>query len=189
MRKNSRSLLKRHWDSRLSRVIKTSFETVEREFFEHGGFVSWFARYIVFPFAIFYVVLGVLLGQNVLASLFISLLVFLYSNFVPDLDTLLTPTKDASRVRSTRFERLALLFFGPLTIYYLLSKEARPVFAGKPKEFHQLGYLLLYCLFLFLVGLVFWPPNNIRSASLAVFGGLGYASHLFVDGYIRLPKF
>lgn len=184
--KKTRRVLRSTWDSSLATLLQASFETVEREFSEHSGFVRWVGYYVIFPFSLFYVVFGLLVGQNVFDSLFVGLLVFSYSNFVPDLDSLLKPTDDRRLLRSTTSARFALLFFGPIFIYYLLSSQSSPIYSTKRKEFHHGFYLAAYAAFLFAVGFLFWN-NWLERFSIAFFGSLGYACHLFVDGFIRIP--
>lgn len=184
--KKSRRILRSTWDLHLASLLEASFETVEREFREHSGFVRWVAYYVLFPFSLFYVVFGLLVGQNVFDSLFVGLLVFSYSNFVPDLDTMLKPTEDRRLFRSTNAERFALLFFGPIFIYYLLSSQSKPIYSQSRKEFHKTSYLVAYAAFLAAVGLLFWN-NWLERFSLTFFGSLGYACHLFIDGFIRIP--
>ena len=182
--KKTRRVLKRHWDEKFSRFLRVSFKTLEREIIEHSAFMKWIVRYVLLPVSIFYVILGVFFEVNVLASLFIGFFVFLYSNFLPDFDSLLTPNTEPEKTRKSSVEKFGLLFFGPVFVYYLLSGRAQPIYCQRKKEFHSFKYLLAFCVFLFLVGLLFWG-NSVKVLSLPFFGGLGYATHLFVDGYMK----
>lgn len=180
----TRTLLRQKWDAKLALFVKTSFERFEEEISEHGHFIKWVFKYVIVPLCIFFLLAGFFFQENMMGSLFIGLLIFLYSNFVPDLDSLLTPTGNREKTRHNRFEKYGLLFAGPLFLYYLLSGEAKPVFVPKAKEFHQTRYLLFYTAFLLLVGLIFWQ-HPLKNLVLPIFGFLGYATHLFVDGYFK----
>ena len=111
-------------------------------------------------------------------------MIFIYSNFVPDLDSLLVVSKN-TREKSNALELFSLLFLGPLFVYYAISKEAKPIYVKKPKEFHNFRYLLLYSLFLLMIGLLFYD-NPLERLALPLFGALGYVTHLSVDGYFKL---
>ncbi len=144
----------------------------------------WMFRHVLLPACIFYVIAGLLFQKNVFDSLFLGLLVFVYSNFVPDWDSLLVVAANKPEGYYP-FEKLCLLFFGPLFVYYVVSEEAKPIYAKRPKEFHSLRGLLLYTTFLLIVGLVFYR-NGLEQISLPFFGCLGYATHLAVDGCLKL---
>ena len=181
--KRTRKQLKRVWDIRLAYLVNASYEKFEAEIKEHGALIKWICKNILLPASLFYVIVGLLTKTNVFDSLFLGFIIFIYSNFVPDLDSILVVSR-GKRVKENLLERFGLLFFGPLFVYYAVSGEARPIFVKKPKEFHSVNYLLLYSLFLLVVGLVFYG-NVLEQFSLPFFGAMGYAAHLAIDRSFR----
>ena len=181
--KRTRKNMKRIWDHRLASLVNATYEKFEAEIAEHDALIRWVAKNILLPVSVFYVIAGLFTKTNVYDSLFLGAIVFVYSNFVPDLDSLLVVSKDG-RATKDWVERLSLLFFGPLFVYYAISKEAKPISAEKLKEFHSTSYLVLYSLFLLLVGLVFYN-NRLEQVSLPLYGAMGYATHLAVDGSLK----
>ncbi len=183
--KKTRKQTKRIWDELLSKYVGHTFEKFSREFFEHSSALRWVAMRILLPFAIFYIVVGLLLNESVFDSLFIGLLVFVYSNFLPDLDSLIKITfTDKSSPWHLKY---SLLFFAPIYVYYAVSGTANPIYSRKPKCFHSLKVALIFSLFVALVGVIFWR-NPLERTVLPIFAFLGFATHLIVDGYIRIPQ-
>ncbi len=184
--KKTRREFKRIWDLKLANLIKATFEKFEGELSEHSTAMSWAVKHVILPASIFYVAAGLLIGKTVLDSLFLGFLVFVYSSFVPDLDSLLVVSKDKNK-KPDSLAKFALLFFGPVFVYYAISSEAKPIYVNKAKEFHSTKYLFAYGLFLLVVGLIFYA-NPVERLALPLFGLLGYMTHLSVDGFLKLPQ-
>lgn len=182
--KKTRAKFKKIWDSKLSRLVNATFEKFEAELKEHGKLMKWIFKRVLIPLSILYIVFGLLIQKNVLDSLFLGFLVFIYSGFVPDLDSLLV-VATKKRKETDILEKLGLLFLGPIFVYYAVSGESKPIHAKKPKEFHSIFYLIIYILFLLVIGIIFYG-NILERLSLPLFGGLGYATHLALDGYFKL---
>jgi hypothetical protein len=178
----SRLALKRVWDGLLARFIGHAFDKVTGEFDEHRGLLVWVAKRVLLPVCLFYVVVGLLLGRNFLGPLFAGLLVFVYSNFLPDLDSLI---KVSERNPSPWHEKYLLLLFAPVFVYYAVSGNARVIHCREPKVFHSLKSLAAYSAFMAVAGFFFWE-SPLGWSVLPVFAGLGYATHLAVDGYLHL---
>lgn len=178
--KRTKRLLRKKWDETFYDFIKARFYKFESEFAEHASLMKWVALRILAPLAIFYMLAGLLVFEVYLVgSLFLGSLFFVYSNFLPDLDSLIIVTKN-KKLSSRWFYRYSLLLFAPLFIYYAVSGHAKPIYADKPKEFHGVDSLITYIVFLFVLGFLFWR-NPIQHTILPVFGGLGYLTHLVVD--------
>jgi len=152
-------------------------EKVVEEIAEHFSFLLWTGKRIVIPLCLLYIVTGFFLNEHVLGALLTSSLVFLYANFLPDFDAFYS--KPSTR-KATWLEKRLALFFAPIVIYYLLSNKIAPFDMGSQKAFHSTNAMLEFSLFLFLAGLVLYF-SVLKAFFFAVFGLLGYATHLFVD--------
>jgi hypothetical protein len=130
--------------------------------------------------------LGFFFGNNVVDSLFLGLVIFVYSHFLPDL---LSPF----RIRNTKeknndgtlVKKYALLFLAPIFIF-LLFGDRMPAFRTA-EHFHNIKSFGAYSIFLFLLGLVFYGNipfswgRILEVFSLTIFGSIGYITHLKVD--------
>lgn len=178
--KRTKRLLRKKWDGVFSSFVRAEFLKVESEFKEHAALMRWVFLRILVPLAVFYVLAGVLLFEvYMVGSLFLGSLFFVYSNFLPDLDSLMIPTKKR-KLSSRWFEKYSLLLFAPIFVYYAASGQAKPIYSTTPKEFHRIKALAIYAIFLFALGFLFWR-NPLQHTILPIFGGLGYATHLAVD--------
>lgn len=179
--KKTEKKLSRYWDEVVSSKLPSyrDFRKMEKEISEHFNFVRWAFKSIVIPLIVFYVVIGLVLNMNVFGSLFVSLLAFIYSNFLPDIDFLIKKTKNKHK-ESLWFEKYALLFFTPVILYYIIAGRAKPLYSAEERCFHNPKSLVIYGIFLFVIGSIFWA-DAIKRVMLPVFGMLGYAFHLAVD--------
>lgn len=171
---------KKYWDKLLSDHLPplAKLEKFQAEMREHFGFTLWMIKRFVAPLVVFYVIAGILMQKNVFGSLFISLLIFIYSNVIPDIDMLI---KKAERGQeSPWYEKYFLLFFAPLIVYYILDGKAHPILDSESRPFHNLRTVLAYATFLFIVGNIFWT-ESLKILMLPVFGALGFIFHLMVD--------
>jgi len=154
---------------------------------EHFGFVQWGTKRIVLPLAVFYLIVGFFLQEHVLGSLLLAFLVFLYANFLPDLDAFFSGRGGKNIRKTGKFEKRIALFFAPLVIYYLLSRKLKQWDLGSEKPFHSKRALFEFSFFLFLFGLLLYF-SLLKAFFLMLFGFLGFLTHLAVDEVIIFPK-
>jgi len=182
--KKSKRRLSEYWDKRILRILPSSgnFEKVEQEAKEHFGFLATTIKRLVIPLALFYIVIGLVMGLNVFGSLLICMLVFLYSNFIPDIDFLINKTERKVK-EALWYEKYFWLLFAPVIIYYVFVGKAKPIYSSKYRCFHNLKSAVIYGIFLFLIGSILWD-EQIKAIMLALFGLIGYVLHLTVDGVV-----
>ncbi|MBI3412905.1 MAG: hypothetical protein HY051_02380 [Candidatus Aenigmarchaeota archaeon] len=121
---------------------------------------------------------------RIFAPLFISLLIFLYSNFLPDVGYLVKKTNDKRKEWKWQ-EKYTLLFFAPVVIYYVIAGRAKPLYSAEGMPFHNLKSALIYSLFLLVIGSLFWE-ERLKTTILMTFGFLGFVCHLFVDRNFKI---
>jgi len=177
--KRTISKLSEHWDKLVSKFITYKFDKAEEELKEHFDFLAWTFNRVILPLIAFYVSLSLILNMNIFGSLFVSLIVFIYSNFLPDSDFLIKKTEDKSKA-SLWYERWTLLFFAPIIVYYILTSKAKPLYSRKSRCFHNFGTAIIYGVFLFIIGSIFWP-ETLKRVMLPMFGMSGFILHLLVD--------
>jgi hypothetical protein len=120
----------------------------------------------------------------VIDSLFLSVLIFVYSNFLPDLLSPFRNRKRQSRDEAL-FRKYALLFFAPIFIFFLM-RDGIPAFKTA-ENFHNLKSFGAYSIFLLSIGLLFYGNvpfslgRIIEILSPTIFGSIGYLTHLRVD--------
>ncbi len=179
--KKTKQKLGKYWDKIVLKIIPpyANFKKVESEIKEHFSFLNWAFKRIIFPLIIFYVIMGLAFNTNVFGSIFISLLLFIYSNFLPDTDFLIQKTKNKNR-ESLWYEIYSLLFFAPVIIYYVIAGRARPLYSTKSRPFHNLQTVFIYGAFLFVIGSIFWT-GTLQRLLFPLFGMIGFLIHLMVD--------
>lgn len=178
--------LSEYWDELVAKRIPSyvDFKKIEDEIKEHFNFLKWAFKRIILPIALFYIIMGIFFFKiNVLGSLVLALLVFLYSNFLPDIDFLMKETKN-KKLKSKWYERYSLLFFAPVIIYYILDGKKKPLYTTRRKSFHNYKTVVTYGIFLFIIGTILWQ-DNIKMLILPLFGMLGFSFHLIVDERIK----
>jgi len=183
MRK-TRKKFEKYWDIFIYRHLPpiAKFKKVNKELIEHFGFIQWTLKRILLPIIVFYIIVGFVLNINVFGVLLTSLLIFFYSNFLPDVDILFKKTKRKS-LDSPWYEKCAVLFFAPVILYDIFTNRQRPLYSIKSRPFHNVQTMLIYGGFLFVVASVFWP-DLLRRTIFTFFGMMGYTIHLMVDkGY------
>src|SRR3989344_2504119 len=163
----------KYWDKLIHDHLPphAKLEKFQEEMKEHFSFTLWMVKRFIVPLAIFYVVGGMFLHKNVFCSLFISLIIFLYSNIIPDIDLLIK--KSDREHDSPWYEKYFLLFFAPLIVYYILDGRAHPIHDKEYRPFHNLKTVLIYAVFLFILGNIFWS-EPLKILMLPVFGSLGF---------------
>ena len=169
--------------------VRITVRKIEDETTEHVSYLGLALRKIVLPLSICYLISGFFLGNNVVDSLFLSIIVFVYSTFLPDLLSLFRiRSKKEKNKAGTWFKKYTLLFLAPIFIL-LLWGNGTPSFRTA-EHFHNVKSLCAYGVFLFLLGLAFYVNipfsmgRILETFSLTMFGSIGYAIHLKVDGIL-----
>jgi hypothetical protein len=125
-------------------------------------------------------------GENAFDSMFWGIIVFFYSNFLPDLPSIFRRKKNnAETVDLPWYKKYALLLFAPLLIWFLFSG----IQTGwrTMETFHDFKSLTVYGTFLFMLGFFAFAkfPINVGNIteiiSLPIYGIIGYLTHLKVD--------
>jgi len=170
---------------------KLSLWAMELETFQHLFLLTRAFKWVVLPASLVYVCLDFyLLGQNALDSMFLGMLIFVYSNFLPDLPSIYRRRKIYSSTGAMTenlswYKKYALLLLAPLFIgAFLLGIQLK----WKTTEtFHNLKSLIVYGAFLLTLGVFVFGifPISIGDiteiASLPIYGLAGYLTHLKVD--------
>jgi len=198
-RSTSRSLYERLYRlvfgyfTRINRKVgaKNVFWAMKMETFEHTQLLTKVLKRIVLPSIILYVFTVVyFFQQNPLDSILIAILLFFYSNFVPDLPAIFRrkvyrDVRDTSQKDLPWYKTYALLLFAPFFIIL--------VFCGikikwkTTKTFHNFKSLAIYGVFLFILSFLVFAdfPTSIGDIteiiSVPIFALLGYLTHLKVD--------
>ena len=173
----------------LNRKIRSKFPVwrMEEETLEHVHSVIEVFKWIVLPASLIYVfALFYFFNENALDSMLWGILVFFYSNFLPDLPFIYRKKKDEEAVEDLPwYKKYALLLFAPLLIWILFSGMR---LSWKTQEtFHDFKSLTIYGIFLFILGFfafVKFPinvGNMFEVTSLPLYGIAGYLTHLKVD--------
>jgi len=147
-------------------------------------------KWVVLPASLFYVCADFcFLGENALDSMFLGILIFFYSNFLPDLPSIFR-AKIHHDVRNTtgglpRYKKYALLLFAPL---FIGAFFCRIRLRWKTTEtFHNFKSLMIYGAFLFILSFFAFGDLPISIAditeiiSVPSYGFIGYLTHLKVD--------
>jgi len=158
-------------------------DKIIEEISEHFGTVKWSFKRIILPLAVFYVIVGFFFQEHILGALFTSLLIFFYANFLPDLDAFFQHGKEGKK--ASWIEKRLALFFTPIMIYYILSEKSKPLDLGKNKPFHNTAAMFEFTFFLLIFGLLVYL-SPVKAVFLALFGFLGFFTHLIVDKQIRI---
>lgn len=184
--KRTRRRLSEYWDRLLlSRIPPfATFKKVEGEIKEHFGFARWAFKRIILPLAVFYLLASLFLQVRIFAPLFISLLIFLYSNFLPDVGYLVKKTNDKRKEWKWQ-EKYTLLFFAPVVIYYVIAGRAKPLYSTTDRPLHNFKAAFIYGAFLFVAGMLLWD-ELLKATMLAIFGFLGFSIHLVVDKNFKI---
>ena len=170
---------------------KLSLWAMRLETFQHLFLLTRAFKWVVLPASLIYVCLDFcLFGQNALDSMFLGMLIFVYSGFLPDLPSIYRRRKSYSDTGATTddlswYKKYALLLFAPLFIGALLMGVR---LKWKTTEtFHNLKSLIVYGVFLFTLGVLAFGyiPVSIGDIteilSLPLYGLAGYLTHLKVD--------
>lgn len=160
------------------------------ETLQHVSILTKVFKWVILPVSFLYVFIDLyFLGQNALDSMFCGILVFFYSNFLPDIPSIYR-MKIHHDIRDTTedlpwYKKYALLLFAPL---FIVAFYCGIQLGWKTTEtFHNFKSLAVYAVFLFSLSfLVFGSfPISIGDIteilSLPFYGSVGYLTHLKVD--------
>lgn len=160
------------------------------ETFQHVYLLIKVFKWIVLPASVLYVCSGFyFFGQNALDSMFLGILVFLYSNFLPDLPSIYRRKihhdfRDKDEDLSWH-KRYALLLFAPFFIGALFC-GFRLVWKTT-ETFHNFKSSIVYAAFLLTLSFLAFGGSSISVGditeilSLPLYGLTGYLAHLKVD--------
>jgi len=160
---------------------------MEEETLEHVHFSIRVFKWMLLPASFLYVLLNFyFFGENALDSMLWGVLLFFYSNFLPDMPSIFRRNKDNGRTEDLPwYKKYALLLLAPLLIWVLFSGMR---LKWKTTEtFHTFKSLTIYGAFLLILGFfafVDFPisiGNITEILSLPIYGVIGYLTHLKVD--------
>ena len=166
------------------------FLSMKMETFEHVDSVIKIFKWVILP-ATFAYVLGVfcLLRENALDAAVLGVLLFFYSNFLPDLPAVFRkkyqPNIEALDTSLPGYKNYALLLFTPVFIGLFLCGLR---WKWKTIEtFHNFKSMAVYVAFLSVVGFLVFSSFPIgvgdvtKVLSVPFYGLAGYLTHLKVD--------
>jgi len=171
---------------------KLSLWAMKLETFQHLYLLTRAFKWVVLPASLVYVCLDFyLFGQNALDSMFLGMLIFVYSSFLPDLPSIYRRRRKiynntgAMTENLSWYKKYALLLLAPLFIgAFLLGIRLK---WKTPETFHNLKSLVVYGAFLLALGVCVFGifPISIGDiteiVSLPIYGLAGYLTHLKVD--------
>lgn len=165
---------------------KLSVRFMEKETSEHVHLLG-IVFCVVFPASLLYVFADFYyFKENALDSMLFGLLVFLYSNFLPDLPSIYRRKKDNASAKDLAwYKKYAILLLTPLLIWAFYSGIR--LRWRTTESFHNFKSLTVYGAFLFLLGFFVFGDLPIligditEIVSLPLYGLIGYLTHLKVD--------
>jgi len=173
----------------INRRVRLKFPVwrMEEETSEHIHLLIKVFKWAVLPLSLLYVFADFyFFGENAFDSMLWGVLVFFYSNFLPDLPSIYRRKKNNVKTDDLPwYKKYALLLFAPLLIWFLFS-GIQPKWKTT-ETFHDLKSLTIYGTFLLILGFfafVKFPievGNITEIVSLPLYGVVGYLTHLKVD--------
>lgn len=166
---------------------KISVWWMKQETSEHVHLVTRVFKWVILPASFLYVCANFyFFGENALDSMLWGLLIFLYSNFLPDLPSIYRRKRNNERIEDALgYKKYALLLFAPLFIWLMFSGTR---LRWKTTEtFHNFKSLTIYGAFLFICSFFAFANfpisigNIAEILSLPFYGLIGYLTHLKVD--------
>ena len=160
------------------------------ETFEHVDSIIKVFKWVILPATLFYV-LGAffLFRQNALDSALLGILIFFYSNFLPDIPAIFRKKyfRDLGALNTSLpwYKNYALFLFAPLfVVLFLCGMRLK----WKTIEtFHNFKSLAVYLVFLSVIGFFVFSSfpigivDVIEILSVPCYGLAGYLTHLKVD--------
>jgi len=171
-------------------MSKIAFWFMKCETLQHVDSLIKMFKWVVLPVSIIYVCANFyFFGENALDSMLLGILVFFYSNFLPDLPSIFRGKVYHDERDTTEdlpwYKKYALLLFVPLFIGAFFCGIR---LGWKTTEtFHNFKSLMIYGGFLFIFGFFAFGdfPISIGDIteilSLPFYGFVGYLTHLKVD--------
>jgi hypothetical protein len=158
---------------------------MRKETSEHFRSLTKVFKWLVLPSSLFYAcIVFYYFGENPLNSLLWNILIFLYSNFLPDLPSAYINRKNIIEPLQW-YKKYALLLFAPILIWLLFS--GMHIKWKTTETFHNFKSMTIYSMFLVICGFFIFGdfPISIEDMpkvlSLPLYGLLGYLTHLKVD--------
>ncbi len=169
---------------------KLPFWRMRCETFRHVYLLIKVFKWVILPASLFYVCGNFyFFGRNALDSMLFGILIFVYSNFLPDLPSIYRRRKPDRNIGVTNedlpwYKKFALMLFAPLFIgaFFLGYRGWRTT-----ETFHNFKSLAIYVVFLFIISLFAFGDFSISIGditeilSLPAYGLIGYLIHLKVD--------
>jgi len=159
---------------------------MQKETSEHFHLLTKVFIWIIFPVSILYMSINLYyLGQNPFDSMIWGIIIFFYSNFLPDLPLIFRKKRDNGTADLVWYKKYALLWFAPLFIWLLYS--GIHITWKTTENFHNLKSSAAYGAFLILLGFFILGEfpitfgDIIEIVSLSIYGIIGYLTHLRVD--------
>jgi len=165
---------------------RITFKKIKSETSEHFYSLIRALKMFFLPASLCYLFIGIVFLKTVLfSSLFWGLIIFVYSNYLPDLPAIFRRRNNDANQKLPWYKTYALLFFTPLLIYPLFTTKNGMLSTTTSETFHNFKSMMVYGIFLLLIGFIFC--NNLLEAfSPATFGLLGYFVHLKTDHCLSL---
>jgi len=160
---------------------------MEEETLEHVHSSIKVFKWMVLPASLLYVLADFyFFGENALGSMLWGVLLFFYSNFLPDIPSIYRKKENSEGAEDLPwYKKYILLLFAPLLVWILFSGIR---LRWKTREtFHDFESLTVYGAFLLILGFfafVKFPMsigNVTEILSLPFYGVIGYLTHLKVD--------
>jgi len=160
---------------------------MEEETMEHVHSAIKVFKWIIVPASLIYVFVNLYFFEvNALGATLWSMLIFFYSNFLPDLPSIYRKKEKNQKGKDLQwYKKYALLLFAPILVWILFSGIRLKW--ETVDTFHNFKSLTVYGVFLLLLGFfsfVKFPVsagNMAEILSLPLYGIIGYLTHLKVD--------
>lgn len=173
----------------INRKVRSKFPIwrMEEETLEHVHSLIKALKWVVLPASLLYVLADFyFFKENALNSMLWGILVFIYTNFLPDLPSIYRKKENTGGTADLPwYKKYALLLFAPLLIWVLFSGIR---LKWKTNEtFHNFKSLIIYGTFLIILGFfgfVRFPisiGNIMEILSIPIYGVAGYLTHLKAD--------
>lgn len=163
---------------------------MKKETSEHFHLMIKVLKWFVVPASLGYVCFAaIVFRQNCFGSMFWGLLLFVYSNFLPDLPSIYRATKKEKSIPFLPwYKKYMLLLLAPIFIWLFLA--GIKLHWKTDETFHNFKSAVIYGVFLFGLGCFAFGDiqlsqiNLVKVLALPFYGMTGYLTHLIVDKII-----